>query len=80
MIPIGTALPYPNTTKSLVSGLWRKPPCTTLLIEWGLSFKSVLYDDVTVVAQPGARTPRVSRRRDPRKHADTDDPDVAVVK
>ena len=80
MIPIGTALPYPITTKSPESGLWKKPPCITLLIERGPSFKTVFCDDVTVVTQPGVRIMSLSPRDDVRQHADTEDPDVVVVK
>jgi len=80
MILIGTALPYPNTTKSPASGQWRKPPCITLLIEWGPIFQNIFCDDVTVVAQPGVRIMSLSPRDDVRQHTDTDDPDVVVVK
>jgi hypothetical protein len=36
--------------------------------------------DVTVVAQPGLQIMSLSPRHDVRKHADTNDPDVVVVK
>ena len=64
MIPIGIASHYPNTTENPESGQWIRPPCITSLIERSPSnrfLKRVLYGEVSIALNSGARDKRVER-------------------